>query len=205
MSRPAKRARCELTLQQKVQLIEDFDKTPRPTQKALASTYGIGRQTVSDILKRRDHYIKKLEINMNDQAKRVLENSKFDKINTMTHEWFMAARSKSLPISGPILKEKAVQFAQNLDINDFKASDGWLTSWKTRYSIKQFKVSGESASVNADDVATFKSRLPDLTDGYSAGDIFNCDQTGLFFRALPTKLLLPNYMQQKVGKCRKND
>ena len=37
------------------------------------------------------------------------------------------------------------------------------------------------------------SELPKLTEGYSMHDIFNCDETSIFFKALPQKTLLgPN-------------
>ncbi|XP_067661534.1 uncharacterized protein [Haliotis asinina] len=164
MAKPpqAKRARMELTLNQKLKLIEDFESVPRPSQKELAFKYQIARQTVSDILKKKDFYQTKSEQNISPKTKRFNDNCKFDRINKLTYSWFLAARSQQLPISGPILKERALQFASQLDISDFKASDGWLASWKTRHDIKQLKVSGESASVNTDDMEEFRTGLDSI-------------------------------------------
>ncbi|CAJ0647485.1 10873_t:CDS:1, partial [Entrophospora sp. SA101] len=50
-----------------------------------------------------------------------------------------------LDITGDILKEKAIHFAQLLDINDFKALEGWLTKFKQRHNIKQYTKQGEAA------------------------------------------------------------
>lgn len=36
----------------------------------------------------------------------------------------------------------------------------------------------------------WKQRLDSLIDDYSADNIFNCDETGVFFKALPTKSLV---------------
>ena len=52
--RPAKRKRVELSLARKVELLTACDVRPSPTQKELATKFNIGRQTVSDILKRRE-------------------------------------------------------------------------------------------------------------------------------------------------------
>ena len=74
--------------------------------------------------------------------------------------FFSQARAKNIPVSGPILQSKALQFADQLDIENFQASNGWLTSWKKRYNIKQFKISGESADVDMAVVSDFKDRVP---------------------------------------------
>jgi hypothetical protein len=37
---------------------------------------------------------------------------------------FRQARDKAIPLSGPILQSKALEFASQLDIADFKASNG---------------------------------------------------------------------------------
>ena len=49
------------------------------------------------------------------------------------------------------------------------------------------KISGESADVDCSVVEDFKSRLPGIMSGFHPDDIFNCDETGLFFRALPDR------------------
>jgi hypothetical protein len=35
-------------------------------------------------------------------------------------------RSQSLPVSGPMIQVKALEFVAELGITDFKASNGWL-------------------------------------------------------------------------------
>lgn len=48
---------------------------------------------------------------------------------------------------------------------------------------------GESAAVNSESVEDWKKRLPEIIKGYHPRDIFNMDETGLFYRALPDKSL----------------
>ncbi|XP_041377364.1 tigger transposable element-derived protein 6-like [Gigantopelta aegis] len=200
--RPKKRQRIELSLETKVKLIQEFDSNPQSKQKDLALKFKIGKQTVSDIIKRKQHYLQLYDANISGERKRIT-NGKFENLNGLLHQWFNQARSKTLPISGPILKEKALQFAEQLGIADFKASDGWLTSWKTRFNIKQFKVSGESAGVNHDVVDDYKERLLTIIGDFDSKDIFNCDETGLFFRALPDKTLSYKSQAAKGGKISK--
>ena len=65
-----KRARVDLNLQQKLDLKADSEKVPKLTQKELGEKYGIGRATVSDILKRKDFYKTQFTDNMESSKKR---------------------------------------------------------------------------------------------------------------------------------------
>ena len=42
-------------------------------------------------------------------------------------QFFAQALARNIPISGPLLQEKARHFAGALGIEEFQAFDGWLT------------------------------------------------------------------------------
>ncbi|XP_017466100.1 PREDICTED: tigger transposable element-derived protein 6-like [Rhagoletis zephyria] len=107
----------------------------------------------------------------------------------MCFDWFAKARSQKIPISGPILKAKAMEIAGKLGVPNFNASDGWLNKWRLRNNVSFKCISGEAADVNQDDVEQFRTKLPTLLNGYKPEDIYNADESGLFFRALPDKTL----------------
>ena len=54
--------------------------------------------------------------------------------------------------------------------------------------------------VDSSVVEDFKSRLPGIMSGFHPDDVFNCDETGLFFRALPDKTLAQRTQNVKGGK-----
>lgn len=112
-----------------------------------------------------------------------------DKVNNSVFEWFVAARAKSLPVSGTILQEKARMFAEKHNDLSFKASNGWLDSFKKRHRFTFNAVCGEANDVNQNTVDDWHTKLIQLIAGYEAKDIANCDETALFFRAIPTKSL----------------
>ena len=63
----------------------------------------------------------------------------------------MTQRSKNIPISGPLLQERARQISLQLDgpsAGTFKGSNGWLAKFRTRHGIKHRAISGESATVD---------------------------------------------------------
>ena len=83
---------------------------------------------------------------------------------------------------------------------DFKASNGWLEKWKTRHNIKKLTICGESNEVKGDTVDSWIERLPEIIRGYEAKDIWNMDETGCFWRALPEKGLAQKGSACKGGK-----
>ena len=77
--------------------------------------------------------------------------------------------------------------SMSLDHGNFTASNGWLESWQKRFSVKLASLCGEAAEVPQNVVEDWTKRLPAITDGYALADIYNADETGLHFRALPNR------------------
>lgn len=199
-----KRARKEMKLVDKINLIKESETVPKPTQAELSKKYGIGKSTVCDILKNKEKYKTEWEQNSSKSKVRIGYSCKYGDVNDLTFKWFEQARGKNVPISGPLICEKAVSIAESLGISDFKASAGWLTSFKSRQNIKFFKICGESADVDCEVVDDYRLRIPDITKDYSPDNIFNCDETALFYRTLPDKTLSVKTAECKGGKLSKD-
>ncbi|GFT18925.1 tigger transposable element-derived protein 6 [Trichonephila clavipes] len=95
-------------------------------------------------------------------------------------------RGQNIPMGGSLLKEKAKSFAKELGI-EFSASEGWLTNFKKRNGIVFKKMCRESSSVDINVCSKWQNSLSDLIKEYEPRNIFNTDETGLFFKCLPEK------------------
>ena len=192
-----------LTLQEKIKLIETHDKE-RLSVRILAQKFDIGKSQVSTILKQRESLLADFQENGTPSRKRRKVSCPYESVNSELYEWFSFQRSKNVPLSGPLICQKALEIARSKDFPDFKASQGWLTSWKKAHNIAQMIVSGESGAVNPDTVADWAGRLQTICEGYQPSDIFNADETGLFFRAFPNKSLAVKGSQCRGGKNSKD-
>ena len=85
--------------------------------------------------------------------------------------------------------------ADQLGVPNFKASNGWFNRWKKHYDIHEMKINGESGDVAEEIVALWRERIPELLAGYSAENVWNLDEIGCFWRALP------GYGFGKKGLC----
>ena len=105
-------------------------------------------------------------------------------------KWFKQQRSYNVPVSGPLLMVKAEEFAKKLKDEDFVCSSGWIDRFKSRHNITFGKVSGEASSVNTETTQEWITTVwPNVREGYADCDIFNADETGIFYRLTPDKTL----------------
>lgn len=129
-------------------------------------------------------------------------------LDTALYLWFIQKRSEGIPLSGPIIAAKAIQF--NMQLNgdaNFKASTGWLDNFKNRHGIRELNIQGEKLSAaNAETVNNFKRKFDEMITemGLCRDQVYNADETGLNYKALPTKTLAtlsekfaPGYKMQK--------
>ena len=82
------------------------------------------------------------EDNFNPEPKR-FRTSNIDDINTNVWQWFVAARFKIIPISGPIVQTQALKVAKELGQSEFKASNGSLD--KFRANVTYFRLVNTSS------------------------------------------------------------
>ena len=53
--------------------------------------------------------------------------------NSLTENFIFCAMN--IPVSGVLIKEKALYFVKELIFKNFQASDGWLDKWKKRLGL----------------------------------------------------------------------
>ena len=198
--------RHELPSEEKIQLIKDNNGGLCMSVRKLAEKYSISKSSATNILSRREEYETDYLSNANKGTKRKLKNDAGKHIDDILFEWFTAQRAKHIPISGPILQEKALQIAQELGVapGEFKASNGWLQKFRNRHMIGYRQISGESADVCPATAEQWKHRLTTIIDGYNEYDIYNADETGLLFKATPDRSMVLSKEECKGGKRSKD-
>ncbi len=95
--------------------------------------------------------------------------------------WFEATRRQGADITGYILRAQALYFAKQLNLNDFKGSNGFIGGFFKRHNIKFQTKSGESESVSEETVEQWKSSVKEMISSYEPKDIINLDETGIFW------------------------
>jgi hypothetical protein len=147
------------------------------------------------------NYWNRLQTTNQPPPKRLKDNPKV--LDERMFQWFTVARSRQISISGPLICEKALTVAASSGMNDFKASNGWLESFGKRHNISFKLLSGESVNLDHAVVQDWKSNVQSVLNGYDLKDVFNCDETGLFWRGIPNRTMALKSDQCKGGKLAK--
>lgn len=191
-----KRKRVLLTMNEKLQIVNRLEAGETITK--LAKEFGIGVSTVGD-MKRNAEKIKKFSVTLDkattsDSAKsrKTMKTADDQELDNVLFRWFIQKRSEGVPLSGPMIKEKALILNSKLGgSEDFKASSGWLEKFKHRHGIRQLSIEGEKMSSNIAAGELFVGELRKIINDekLTADQVYNCDETGLYWKALPTKTL----------------
>lgn len=106
--------------------------------------------------------------------------------------WIKQREANKVPINQDIVKEVAKRLAAKMqlapeDIPLF--SNGWMSSFSRRHGLRRIRLHGESASVQEDVISDARPALAELVNQYAPRDVFNFDETGLFYQMAPDKTI----------------
>uniref|UniRef100_A0A1B6ERC5 HTH CENPB-type domain-containing protein n=1 Tax=Cuerna arida TaxID=1464854 RepID=A0A1B6ERC5_9HEMI len=112
------------------------------------------------------------------KERKSIKCAEYEKVSEALYQWFRVQRDKGVPISGPILQEKALKFYEEFKEegdSGFTASNGWLDRWKQRYGVKQLSICGEKLSADPNSVGEFKIKFQELIEkeGLTGDQIYN--------------------------------
>lgn len=190
---PLKRKKKVLTLAEKMSLIQKHEKGANISSLALC--YGIGVQTVRDIIKNRlklETFVLSSDTLKASDTRKSMKESTFKKLDEQMIKWFLQKRSEGIPISGPMCVAQAQSFHKMLGISEpFNASSGWLYRFKRRHGIRELEIHGEKLDANEVGMVEFCYDLENLILEHKLKpeQIYNADETGCYWKAIPTRTL----------------
>jgi len=196
--------RSRISDTQKKEICEFAEKNPSYRHHEIANefmnrypTLNIDRSTVSKVLKKADQYCQ-LD---NVQAETTFRHRsvKYSMLELAMNMWVERVTAGGVIISDSLVKEKGRYFAQELAIPEesLTFSNGWITRFKRRNGLRKITMHGEAASAPLENLPAERMKLQELLSRYNPEDIYNADETGLFYRLLPNQTLSKKLMPGK--------
>lgn len=197
-----KRKKVVLSITQKLEIISKLEKDANAKQ--LAAEYDVGKSTIYDIKKQKEELIRYQEEMgaVNTKQRKTMKTAANTELDEALYLWFTQRRSQGQPVTGPLLIAKAKMLNDKLGAtSSFNGSVGWLNNFKARHGIRQLKLQGEILSADEPAAEEFKKTFLSMIQGggVTKDRIYNADETGLNWKALPDKTLASSQFSSAPG------
>uniref|UniRef100_A0A914X581 HTH CENPB-type domain-containing protein n=1 Tax=Plectus sambesii TaxID=2011161 RepID=A0A914X581_9BILA len=198
-----KRKLKSLSIDQKLEILDALQSQVK-TRKELSVEYGCNLSTIARIVQH-EQKIRTIALENGNTARKRLRKGNYEELDQAVAVWFRQMRAENAIINGPMILEVAKQFAQKLELSDFKPSNGWLGRWKAKENVTFHKLQGDKGAANQASAAEWiKNVLPALLADYDPKNVYNADESGLFYKALPSGTLAAKGEKPEGGKTQKD-
>lgn len=196
-----------LTIHDKMSVIEKREKGI--SERKLAEEYKCSKTQINNIYKNRDVIRKDFDENINFSLK-VKKKGTYEDINVQVYRWYCKMKNKNIRVTGPMLKKKALELAENCGTEKFRASNGWLYGFRNNYKIvfqppNEINENMEDEEMGEEEcikeyLNEWMELIASVIRDYELRNIFSLDVTGLFYKSLPSKTLSITSKQCQNGK-----
>ncbi|XP_069832253.1 tigger transposable element-derived protein 1-like [Dendropsophus ebraccatus] len=212
----ALKKRKAITMEVKLDIIKIYDKGETATD--IRRSLGLSRSTVATIIKDKDRILEHVKGSAPMKATVITKQRSglIIEMERLLVLWLEDQNQRCIPVSLMVIQEKARRLFEALkrergeesESEEFVASRGWFMRFKERANFHNIKVQGEAASGDEKAAREFPKALAQIiAEGdYCAQQVFNVDETGLFWKCLPNRTYISKEVKSapshKVSKER---
>jgi hypothetical protein len=190
MEASRKRACVSKSLAEKYEIVCFVKDNPTLKQKAICEKFSIKQSTLATYLQHREKITADYESSSNSLKIKRSRKPSFENVDKALLVWFTQKRISNLWIDGETLRLKGTEFAAALGHEGAEITSSWIDRWKIRHKVSSKVMAGEKTSVDDTVVTDWKNhRLPEILRNWAPEDIYNVDETGLFWRLTPDRTL----------------
>ena len=193
-----------MSIEMKQEIIDKHERGVRVSD--LVKQYNRSSSTICTILKQKDA-IKAIKPTKGVTILSKMRTDIHDEMERLLLLWIRDKELAGDTVTESIVSEKALSIYKDLQREaastegetssgtrgeDFKASHGWFEKFKKRTGIHSVVRHGEAASADTKAAEEFTHRFALLISegGYVPQQVFNCDETGLFWKKMPRRTFI---------------
>uniref|UniRef100_A0AAQ5X1R0 HTH CENPB-type domain-containing protein n=1 Tax=Amphiprion ocellaris TaxID=80972 RepID=A0AAQ5X1R0_AMPOC len=189
--------RQAISFEMKVAIIKKLDAGEKMV--SVARAYNMNRSTIGTIYKQKDRIMEHVKgaVPMQSTIISKKRGKILEEMEKLLTIWLEDQQQRRIPLSLMLIQEKAKSIFEDVKAKagesaaeeTFSASHGWFSRFKKRANLHHVAVSGEAASADKEAAERFPQVLKEIIEegGYSAKQVFNVDETGLFWKKMPEK------------------
>ena len=186
-----------LTVEQKLKVINRL--TDKVSVRKIATEFNVSKSQIFQVKVAKENILKSVsDGTLRPTAKTLPNRSRQRDLDDAVYKWFQEMRKptfrcKPLAIARSHIQARALVEAEKRGITGFRASDGWFSNWRKRNGVgPSLRLYGEAGDVS---YLQFEAEMAKLREqleeqNFEPDNIFNMDETGLFYRAMPARTYL---------------
>ena len=194
-SATGKRKTVRTTIEFKKELIRKYESGVRVS--ALATEFKMAKSTISTIIKQKEA-IKASDVAVGVKAVTKQRPKILEEVEKLALIFVKEKQLAGDSVSEEVICQKALAIFEDLKKSNpdsvekdfiFKASRGWFDNFKKRSGIHSVVRHGEASSSDVKAAEAFKRELSQYIKekNYLPQQVFNCDETGLFWKKMPRR------------------
>lgn len=188
-----KRKHCTFSIAKKVEILKKIDQGT--SIRKVCEDYEIGKSTVYDLIKQKKEifsFFADSDSPLEMAKRKTMKGSKNPDLDKVMIEWFKQRRAEHVPLTGPMIIAQAKRYHEELNLTTpCEYTFGWLDKFKKRHGIRQIRIHGEKLSADHDSAEVFIDEIETIIEEkkLSLEQIYNADETALFWRYMPRRTL----------------
>lgn len=200
-----------ISLETKIQILDRLRKGETVTR--VSNVYSIHEATIRTIRKSEDSIRKSVAAGTKASMSTTsyVRNIQMENMEKALMIWIEDQTQKRIPIDTNAITNKAIQIFEKL--NDqlpststsiqqaFCASHGWFEKFKQRHSLHNLKLKGEQSSADIIAAQEYPEKFSELISAhsYTRDQIFNADETGLYWKKMPDRTFVAKSIKSASG------
>ncbi|CAN0500057.1 unnamed protein product, partial [Ectocarpus sp. 12 AP-2014] len=206
----AQQPRTRLNFGQKLEVLKLLDK--KVAHSEIARRFSCGTTAIGTIKKNRATLLADEAASSRSASSKSSKGGDFPKVDKAVLEFVEEARKARLPVTratimsfGVTIKKKFLAAGSTTDgekkrLGGFTASDRWAKNFIARNGMASTVLHGEAGSVDDAAIAEGVEKIREACKDYKLDNIFNVDETGIFFRLLPNRTYLANWENRMLAR-----
>jgi hypothetical protein len=194
-----KKQRKSLTLEEKLDVIKRYERNERNVD--IVRVTGISESTLRTIRNQDEKIKESCKGAMRMTASKITQIIPpiMEKLERMLAQWIEHQNQQAVPISTIIIQAKAKTLFENQNavepdpkVQTFAASAGWFERFKRRHGFHNLKLIGDAAAADLFPAENFPAQLQAAIEEhcYLPQQVFNLDETGLFWKRMPSRTFI---------------
>ncbi|XP_061493779.1 tigger transposable element-derived protein 1-like, partial [Rhineura floridana] len=192
-------SRQSITLDMKLKMIKLSEEGV--SQAEIGRRLGFTRTTVNTVIKSKEKILAEVKSAMPVNTRTI--RKRYSVVADMERLLIVLIDNQTscqVPVSQAMTQSKALSLFNDLKAKKgeaakdakFVASHGWFDRFKKRSNLHNIRVQGEAAAADTEAAESYPRDLAKIIEegGYSKEQIFNVDETGLFWKKMPARTFI---------------